>query len=58
MLLGALAAAIYYAVGVSLIHVDLGVERFNEGAVFAFAALAGPFGLEMLPGKRATVSPE
>jgi hypothetical protein len=55
-LLGVLAAVIYYAIGVSLLHVDVGVERFNEGAVFAFAALAGLTGLKVLGSGKAPSS--
>jgi hypothetical protein len=44
---GLLAAVIYYAIGISLLHVDIGVARFNEAAVFAFAALAGLLGLRL-----------
>jgi len=39
VLLGGVAGAAYYAVGVELIRVDVGLARFNEAAVFAFAAL-------------------
>jgi hypothetical protein len=55
-LLGLLAAVIYYAIGVSLLHVEVGVERFNEGAVFAFAALAGLTGLKLLGSGKASPS--
>jgi hypothetical protein len=55
-LLGVLAAVIYYAIGVSLLHVEVGVERFNEGAVFAFAALAGLTGLKLLGSGKAAPS--
>jgi hypothetical protein len=47
LVLGLLAAVIYYAIGISLLQVDLGVARFNESAVFAFAALAGLLGLRL-----------
>ncbi len=53
LVLGLLAAVVYYAVGVSLLQVDVGVQRFNEAAVFAFAALAGLLGLRLAPGKAA-----
>lgn len=42
---GVLAAAAWYALGVNLLELDVGVPRFNELAVFAFAALAGFFGI-------------
>lgn len=45
---GLLAAAAWYALGVNLLQIDLGVPRVNELAVFAFAALAGYFGIPLL----------
>jgi hypothetical protein len=45
--LGLLAAVAYYAVGIKLLQVQVTVERFNEAAVFAFAALAALQGLRL-----------
>ena len=42
---GLLAALAWYALGISLLQLDLGVPRFNEFAVFTLAALAGYFGI-------------
>jgi hypothetical protein len=42
---GILAALAWYALGINLLHLDLGVARFNELAVFTLAALAGYFGI-------------
>jgi len=42
---GLLAALAWYALGVNLLSLELGVPRFNELAVFALAALAGYFGV-------------
>jgi hypothetical protein len=45
LIFGLIAAVVYYAIGISLLHIDVGIARFNEGAVFALAALAGLFGI-------------
>jgi hypothetical protein len=45
---GLLAAVVWYALGVNLLQLDVGLPRFNELAVFAFAALAGFFGIPRL----------
>lgn len=42
---GVLAALAWYALGISLLQLDLGVVRFNELAVFTLAALGGYFGI-------------
>jgi hypothetical protein len=42
---GILAAVAWYALGVNVLQIDLGLPRFNELAVFALAALAGYFGV-------------
>jgi hypothetical protein len=42
---GLLAALAWYALGISLLQIDLGVARFNELAVFTLAALAAYFGI-------------
>jgi hypothetical protein len=42
---GVLAAVAWYALGISLLRVEVGVDRFNELAVFGFAALAAYFGI-------------
>jgi len=47
VLLGGVAGAAYYAVGVDLIRADMGLARFHEAAVFAFAALAVLAGLRL-----------
>ena len=47
---GLLAALAWYALGINLLQLDLGVPRFNEFAVFTLAALAGYFGI---PGRAA-----
>ncbi|MGH7554368.1 MAG: hypothetical protein ACREMQ_15290 [Longimicrobiales bacterium] len=49
---GILAAVAWYALGVNLLHIDPGLPRFNELAVFAFAALAGYFGVPRMGGDR------
>ena len=53
LLVGVLAALAWYALGVNLLNLDLGVPRQNELAVFALAALAGFFGVPRMkmPGK-------
>ena len=48
MLAGILAAVAWYALGVNLLQIDVGVPRQNELAVFAFSALAGFFAPRML----------
>jgi hypothetical protein len=47
---GLLAAVAWYALGISLLRMDVGVERFNELAVFGLAALAAYFGIPK-PGR-------
>jgi hypothetical protein len=42
---GLLAALAWYALGINLLHLDVGIVRFNELAVFTLAALAGFFGI-------------
>jgi hypothetical protein len=42
---GLLAALAWYALGINLLQLDLGMARFNELAVFTLAALAGYFGI-------------
>jgi len=49
---GILAAVVWYALGVNLLQFNPGVPRFNELAVFAFAALAGYFGIPRLGGAK------
>jgi hypothetical protein len=48
---GGLAALAWYALGVNLLDINVGMPRFNELAVFAFAALAGYFGIPRLGGR-------
>lgn len=45
VLAGVLAALAWYALGVNLLQLDVGVPRFNELAVFTLAALADYFGI-------------
>lgn len=47
MLGGVVAAVLYYAIGVSVLKVDVKVPFFNEAAVFSLAALAGLFGVKL-----------
>ncbi|MGH7466706.1 MAG: hypothetical protein ACRENP_01850 [Longimicrobiales bacterium] len=49
---GVLAALAWYALGVNLLNINVGMPRFNELAVFAFAALAGYFGIPRLGGDK------
>ncbi len=46
---GALGALAWYALGVNLLKLQLGVPRFNELAVFTTSALFGFAGLQLLP---------
>ncbi|MGH7504644.1 MAG: hypothetical protein ACRELX_03295, partial [Longimicrobiales bacterium] len=51
---GILAALAWYALGVNLFELDLGVPRFNELAVFGLPALAGYSGIpRMTPARTA-----
>jgi hypothetical protein len=45
VLAGVIGALAWYALGVNLLQLDLGVPRQNELAVFALAALIGYFGI-------------
>lgn len=47
ILAGVLAAGIYCAINVSILPVPVNVPFFNEGAVFALAALAGLLGVKL-----------
>jgi hypothetical protein len=48
LLIGLVAAVAYFGIGINLLQFDVGVQRFNEIAVFAFAMLGGLFGLPAL----------
>ena len=50
MLGGVVAAILYYAVGVSILKVDVKVPFFNEAAVFSLGVLAGLLGLKLTGG--------
>lgn len=47
ILAGVVAAAIYCAIDVSILPIPVNVPFFNEGAVFALAALAGLLGIRL-----------
>ena len=51
LLVGVVAALAWYALGVNLLSLDLGVPRQNELAVSALAALAGFFGVPRMKGR-------
>jgi hypothetical protein len=51
LLIGVVAALAWYALGVNLLDLDLGVPRQNELAVSALAALAGFFGVPRMKSR-------
>jgi hypothetical protein len=53
LFVGVLAALAWYALGVNLLQLELGVPRQNELAVFALAALAGFFGVPRMKSRGA-----
>jgi hypothetical protein len=50
VLIGVVAAVVYFGIGLNLLQFDVKVAHFNEIAVFAFAALAAMFGIPALSG--------
>jgi hypothetical protein len=50
---GFLAAVAYFALGVNILRVRVDIQFFNEGAVFAFAALAGFLLVGLFSGRTA-----
>lgn len=56
VLVGVLAALAWYALGVNLMQIELGVPRFNELAVFTLAALAGYFGVPRMSGSTSSTA--
>jgi hypothetical protein len=51
MLGGVIAAVVYYAIGVSILQVDVHVPFFNEAAVFSLGVLAGLLGVSLSGSK-------
>jgi hypothetical protein len=50
VLIGLVAAVVYFGIGLNLLQFDVRVAHFNEIAVFAFAALGAMFGIPALSG--------